>query len=745
MAEVALDLSVIVTAHGEGRLLRPTLESVGRAIHTVRETGLTSELVVVLDFATEQTREQAMSYCDEAAITTRILISECGESGAARNYGVAQANGRYVAIVDGDDLVSSNYFLSAIRRLYQAPDLAVVHPQRVVSFGARDVYWTIHDSDSPGHGPLELVDNNLWPSSVVARRETLQAHPYEPLHPESGFGPEDWYWNITTVNSNIAHLTAPGSVFFYRVKEQSGVNNRHRHSILPAESLKQLLQSEPAPTQRAATQKPAPNSPLRILTRTVGRMLGKATRWLHPDLKRRFVHRIAPAYRAVFGITVASQRKNRLDEAMRHALRECTQDEPAISWTGTRLKDIPLWDTAPTGYASVLREVTQQLQGVQRIVLVPWVGIGGADLVSLNYANAFAQIEGGAGTTAILATYLPERTRVDLIPDNVRFVQIPARWRELTPNDQRKLLAHVLLLIQPNVVVGVNCFDLSNSLQLFSKQMTRGTRIFLTLFAWDSIGDGYPTNPITDDSERVWLDDIAGLITDNSVTAKHIQRRLGLPPESVFVHYQPAIEKTPVQPEQNSVPENFDKTHPFKLVWPHRIDREKRPDVLVEIALECKRRGLPVEIDVWGQRVLHSGGVDPIEQFKTVGIVYQGPYQGGLQNLNLSSYHALLLTSESEGLPLVLVQSQLFGIPVVASAVGGVSDIIEDRVTGMLVSPFDYAEAYADAIEDLMNSALLRKDIIRNGFAKAVKQHSPIAFTSQVAEDILGNYPKDAS
>jgi glycosyltransferase involved in cell wall biosynthesis len=70
-------------------------------------------------------------------------------------------------------------------------------------------------------------------------------------------------------------------------------------------------------------------------------------------------------------------------------------------------------------------------------------------------------------------------------------------------------------------------------------------------------------------------------------------------------------------------------------------------------------------------------------------------------------FDAFLLPSANEGTPVVAIEALAAGVPVVATAVGGVADVVEDGVDGFLAEPGD-VEALADRLVRLAEDRELR-------------------------------------
>jgi glycosyltransferase involved in cell wall biosynthesis len=74
-----------------------------------------------------------------------------------------------------------------------------------------------------------------------------------------------------------------------------------------------------------------------------------------------------------------------------------------------------------------------------------------------------------------------------------------------------------------------------------------------------------------------------------------------------------------------------------------------------------------------------------------------------------------------EGIPVVLMEAMGSGVPVIASDLSGIPELVNDQLTGLLVSPRD-AKSLADALERLLKDSDLRWCLGRAGREKVVEE-----------------------
>ena len=74
-----------------------------------------------------------------------------------------------------------------------------------------------------------------------------------------------------------------------------------------------------------------------------------------------------------------------------------------------------------------------------------------------------------------------------------------------------------------------------------------------------------------------------------------------------------------------------------------------------------------------------------------------------------------------EGIPVVLMEAMGSGVPVIASNLSGIPELVNDQQTGMLVAPRD-AKSIADALERYIQDPALRRRFGNAGRAKVVEE-----------------------
>jgi glycogen(starch) synthase len=145
--------------------------------------------------------------------------------------------------------------------------------------------------------------------------------------------------------------------------------------------------------------------------------------------------------------------------------------------------------------------------------------------------------------------------------------------------------------------------------------------------------------------------------------------------------------------------------HP-RVVFVGRLVRAKGTDVLVEAAARVHTPGMRLLVVGDGpdrariERAARRLGI--ATRFHVTGFVGHERIPAILRSADL-----LVLPSLYEELGTVLVEAQQVGLPVVASRVGGIPEVIQHGVNGLLVAPGDAAEL-ARAIDTILGDADLR-------------------------------------
>lgn len=105
--------SIIVPTYNRGLLIGETIESI------LQQDNPNFELLIVDDGSTDNTEQVVKSYKDERI---RYFKKQNEERGAARNYGIKKATGRYALFFDSDDWMHANHLSTLKEYIDKAPD-----------------------------------------------------------------------------------------------------------------------------------------------------------------------------------------------------------------------------------------------------------------------------------------------------------------------------------------------------------------------------------------------------------------------------------------------------------------------------------------------------------------------------------------------------------------------------------------------------------------------------------------------
>lgn len=198
---MAADLiSIVITVRNEEHHIADLLDSL-----VVQEPPV--EIIVVDSESDDRTRVLTREYCDKYDFVQ--LHRRGGTRGKSRNFGVAQAKGKYVAFIDGD-CIANPFWIKELREELQKADVVA---GKTIQIGYRP-FESLHR--------VELYKRGYdvtFPSCNLAYRRDL----FEKLE---GF--DDWFRTAEDIDLNIRAVDAGAKVIF---NERAIVYHRARDTI----------------------------------------------------------------------------------------------------------------------------------------------------------------------------------------------------------------------------------------------------------------------------------------------------------------------------------------------------------------------------------------------------------------------------------------------------------------------------------------------------------------------------------
>ena len=386
------------------------------------------------------------------------------------------------------------------------------------------------------------------------------------------------------------------------------------------------------------------------------------------------------------------------DEGIVRDWRQAHETDPTLVFpTADLLQRLPVvWSPSFKlgGAAAAYWQIVDRLpERVDAVFIVPWVVMGGADRLLLHYLDAIRRHR-PEWNVAVLTTLGGRSTRLGTIPDGVTAVDVGEVFdaHGVGYVERIKVLADLLVQYGPALTHTINAEIVLDLLDLYGATVRRRTNVFLSTFSVVKSHHGEVYAPFVTRSEDI-LDNVAGVITDNHAVIERLHDLGGLDREKFHVHHQPAPALDVARRDVVS--------SATKFLWAGRFDQEKRLDVVADIAARLRATGSPAVIHVYGTTVLDNADTAGLlDRLRASGVVVHPPYDG-FTSLPLDEFAGVLLTSDMEGVPIILLEAAAAGLALVAPQVGGVPEVVRPE-TGWPVSRTEAIDEYVTAIGSIL-------------------------------------------
>jgi glycosyltransferase involved in cell wall biosynthesis/peptidoglycan/xylan/chitin deacetylase (PgdA/CDA1 family) len=187
-----------------------------------------------------------------------------------------------------------------------------------------------------------------------------------------------------------------------------------------------------------------------------------------------------------------------------------------------------------------------------------------------------------------------------------------------------------------------------------------------------------------------------------------------------------------------TIPNGIDETRFTPNEHPHSDQERTTRDLIIgTVARLSPEKGIDRLVDAFASLARDGArcclvivGTGPeerrlVEQVNRLGIAKRVSFYGYCSRVDevLRGLDVFVLPSLTEGIPLALLEAMAAGLPVVASAVGGVPEVVEDGVSGRLV-PADDRDSLRASLDDLLQDSRQRARLGRSARARVRERFS---------------------
>lgn len=376
-------------------------------------------------------------------------------------------------------------------------------------------------------------------------------------------------------------------------------------------------------------------------------------------------------------------------------------------------------------------KVLEVYGSVHHLLCLNFAAGGGAERCTFEYAR-FSSSKGKA--VLILLTDNGPRVDIPALPDNVVLIDFEDIGPQLSQAEREALIYSILYSTQPEIFQIVNSEMAWYMLEKIKRDAIPAKLVLATIFALQfDQRDGSPVGYAARFMPTCW-DKFDRCVTDNMMFANHSCSELNLRRTIEFAvvpnpcRLRDSIGICDARAKLAMRIGALVEGKQLGVLWAGRIDAEKRIDVLLEAAAIL---GAEATFEVFGASVVGDNkSGDALANADNIHL--RGRFASPLEwDVDEILPQVFMFTSVWEGMPNALIEASWLGYPIVAAAVGGVSDLINDN-TGWLLPRDATAADYVEALREIKTNPAEAQRRTQNLIELVFLRHSEDAFHSSL-------------
>lgn len=677
-------LSIILNLHREGILAERTIRNFLNIIEINKKLYKSwdeIEILAILDNSDEETKNVVYNNKNLFFKIDEVCFKDLALS---RNYGITQSTKNFILFADGDDYFSHNvleelfitfykYYnnISSTADLKNLPDNQhiVVFPSYYIEFPN---LLKAKYSDSTDF----TIQNNKFIHCYGSRIATYKGilEKYKVYENKTPYGYEDWDLNNRLMANGIKFKISNFKLYYRRensesllamqIKNKSIVRNSLLYNYLNInsnlESMNEKLVEERLPIQSKKRG---------FIWRSLAKShtLKKIYDFLK-NVKNNMTMKTQPLAFDYFEDDILFLEN--------YGERVCPREN-------TNLYSLEYFSSYLSIQTKVYNQLLEFLGNKEIVYFFPWIVLGGADKVSVEYTKALSSknfcvitsISSGSRIENINAPHLDLITGID-------------GWESLSEENKLHILIKALINSNIKLIHVVNSEIALKTIKYYNKvyeeyNIKTIVSMFCPEYHWDNKEwHGFPvmypelfnnSNMILLDN-HYWYDFFKKLNKDNDFKYS----KLSSPTEKLDITY------------------SLKKYETKKILWASRICNQKLFGIFEKIIDLTPEYIFVIYGSVEEEDYLNKAILNRL--LKKNNVEFRGTYEH-ISELNLDEFDLYLFTSLYEGIPTIILDMVMGGIPIVSARVGGIQEVLGEDYP-LLVDNESVATDYVSKIKE---------------------------------------------